>query len=278
MHQLLSQIEEAAAFIRRRWNGRPEVGIILGTGLDGLAAQIAAEAIVPFAEIPHFPRATALGHHGRVVCGTTEGLPVVATEGRYHLYEGYDPRQVTLPVRVMSALGATILIVSNASGGLNPGLRSGDVVILDDHINLMFRSPLIGLNDERLGPRFPDMSCPYDVQLVQLALRIAGQQDLPAHRGVYAGVTGPNYETRAEYRLLRRLGADVVGMSTVPEVLAAVHAGMRILGLSAVTNLCRPEGLGKTSGEEVVLAAQTAAPRMRRLVLGVLAELRSGGV
>ena len=193
--------------------------------------------------------------------------------GRFHCYEGYAYQQLTLPVRVMKQLGVDTLIVSNASGGVNPQYRSGDIMVLDDHINLMFGSPLIGINDDNLGPRFPDMCAPYDPELIERALEIARQHNFVAHRGVYCALTGPTYETRAEYRMLRTIGADVAGMSTVPEVLVAVHAGLRVLALSVVTNVCKPDTLTTTSGQEVVDVAQTAEPKMTAIVNGVIEDI-----
>jgi purine-nucleoside phosphorylase len=250
----------------------PRVGIILGSGLGGLAAAIEPVATVSYAEIPHFHTTTANGHAGQWITGYLSGVPCVAMQGRLHIYEGHSAARASFPVRVMRRLGVELLIVSNASGGLNPLYRSGDVMVVDDHINLMFRNPLIGANDEQLGPRFPDMSAPYDQRLIEDALRIARKHDFVAHRGVYAALTGPTYETRAEYRMLRELGADVVGMSTVPEVLVAVHAGMRVLALSAVTNVCRPDCLARTDHQEVVDIAEIAAPKMRRIVQEIVLQ------
>ena len=226
------------------------MGIILGTGLGSLAQEIATEAAIDYGLIPHFPRATAIGHAGQLVCGTLLGMPVLAMEGRFHVYEGYSYQQVTFPVRVMKALGAELLIVSNACGGMNPHYAAGDIVVIEDHINLMNGNPLIGANDDALGPRFPDMCAPYDRVLIQRALEIAPRENFIAHKGVYVAVTGPNLETRAEYRFLRTIGADVVGMSTVPEVLVAVHAGMQVLGLSIVTDLCLPDALRPANIDE----------------------------
>ena len=271
MRELARQIDEATAFVRQRWTGSARAGIILGTGLGGLATEIAAEATIDYAEIPHFPRSTAVGHTGQLVCGQLAGLSVVAMEGRFHAYEGYSYQQVTFPVRVMKALGADLLIASNACGGLNPQYRCGDVMVIEDHINLMSGNPLIGVNDDRLGPRFPDMCHPYDEQLVEHALEIARREDFAAHRGVYVAVTGPNLETRAEYRFLRLIGADVVGMSTVPEVLAAVHASMRVVGLSIVTDMCLPDALHPANIEQILAVAAQAEPKLRKIVLGILA-------
>ncbi|MBN2023370.1 MAG: purine-nucleoside phosphorylase [Pirellulales bacterium] len=273
MQEIAAQIEQAVKVIRGRWAGRPRVGIILGTGLGSVAGEIRAEATFDYADIPHFPHATAVGHAGQLVCGTLVGVPVAAMEGRFHAYEGYTYGQITFPVRVMRALGCDTLIVSNACGGMNPHLTCGDVVVIEDHINLMNGNPLIGVNDDRLGPRFPDMSCPYDPALIDRALAIARREDFSARKGVYVAVTGPNLETRAEYRFLRTIGADVVGMSTVPEVLVAVHAGMRVLGLSVVTDLCLPDALKPGDIAEILAVAAGAEPKLRKIVLGVLETL-----
>ncbi len=272
MHQLALHVTQAAAEIGRRWAGRPRVGIILGTGLGSLAAEIAAEAAIDYAAVPHFPRATAIGHAGQLVCGKLMGIPVVAMEGRFHVYEGYSFKQVTFPVRVMKALGAELLIVSNACGGMNPHHKAGDIVVIEDHINLMNGNPLVGENDDALGPRFPDMCAPYDRVLIERALEIARRENFVAHKGVYVAVTGPNLETRAEYRFLRAIGADVVGMSTVPEVIVAVHAGMQVLGLSIVTDLCLPDALRPAKIEDILATAAAAEPKLRKIVLGILAH------
>jgi purine-nucleoside phosphorylase len=272
MAELAARIEQAAAEIRRRWAGRPRVGIILGTGLGSLAEEITAEARIDYAAIPHFPRATAIGHAGQLVCGKLLGMTVVAMEGRFHAYEGYRFQEVTFPVRVMKALGAELLIVSNACGGMNPHYKAGDIVVIEDHINLMNGNPLIGANDDALGPRFPDMSAPYDRVLIDRALEIARRENFVAHRGVYVAVSGPNLETRAEYRFLRTIGADVVGMSTVPEVIVAVHAGMQVLGLSVVTDLCLPDALRPADIADILATAAAAEPKLRKIVLGILAH------
>jgi purine-nucleoside phosphorylase len=269
---LAGELREATQAIRKQWSGRPQVGIILGTGLGSLAGQIRTEVTLPYESIPHFPRSTTVGHAGQLVCGRLEGLAVVAMEGRFHAYEGYSHGQITFPVRVMKALGAGLLIVSNASGGLNPHYGLGDIVVIEDHINLTSGNPLIGWNDDALGPRFPDMSAPYDRVLIDRALEIARQENFAAHKGVYVAVTGPNLETRAEYRFLRGIGADVVGMSTVPEVLVAVHGGMRVLGLSIVTDLCLPDALKPADISAILATAAGAEPKLRKIVLGVLAR------
>jgi purine-nucleoside phosphorylase len=218
-----------------------------------------------------------VSHAGQLVCGTLEDVPVVAMEGRFHAYEGYTFQQITFPVRVMKALGAELLVVSNACGAVNPQYAQGDIMVIEDHINLMSGNPLIGPNDDSLGPRFPDMSRPYDPALIDRVLEIARRENFAAHKGVYVAVTGPNLETRAEYRFLRIIGADVVGMSTVPEVLVAVHAGMRVLGLSIVTDMCLPDALKPADIDEILATAVAAEPKLRKIVLGVLASERDAG-
>ncbi len=277
MLELYDHIEAAAAAIRARWSETPRAGIILGTGLGGLAEQIESPTAIDYEEIPHFPSSTAVSHRGRLVCGQLEGVPVVAMEGRVHQYEGYSLKKITLPVRVMKALGAETLIVTHAVGGMNPQYRSGDVMIIDDQINLMGDNPLVGVNDDRLGPRFPDMSAPYTPELCEVGLEIAQRENFVVHRGVMVAVTGPNLETRAEYRFLRMIGADVVGMSTVPEVIVAVHSGLRVFGLSVVTDMCLPDSLQPAVVEEIVAVANAAEPKLRALVLGVLAHEAARG-
>lgn len=270
MQELFGQIEAAAAAIRDKWGETPRAGIILGTGLGGVAEEIESPVAIEYPDIPHFPRSTATSHRGRLVCGKLAGAPVVAMEGRFHQYEGYPLKQITLPVRVMKALGAELLVVSQAVGGMNPHYRAGDVMIIDDHINLMGDNPLVGVNDDRLGPRFPDMCAPYTPELIDAGLEIARRENFVAHRGVTVAVTGPNLETRAEYRFLRTIGADVVGMSTVPEVIVAVHAGLRVFGLSVVTDMCLPDALQPASIENIIAVANAAGPKLRALVLGIL--------
>ena len=277
MQGLLEQIEQAVAAIRGHWRGTPKIGVILGTGLGSLAGHIHAEATLNYESIPHFPRSTAIGHTGQLVCGHLDGAAIVAMEGRFHAYEGYSFAQIAFPVRVMRALGADLLIVSNACGGMNPQYSQGDVMVIEDHINLMGGNPLIGVNDERLGPRFPDMIAPYDRKLIDRGAQIARRENFAAHKGVYVAVTGPNLETRAEYRFLRAIGADVVGMSTVPEVLVAVHGGMRVLGLSIVTDICLPDALRPANIEEILATAAAAEPKLRKIVLGIVKEETAGG-
>ncbi len=272
MLELYDQIQDAVAEIRRVWPGTPKAGIILGTGLGSLVDRIDVEATLDYESIPHFPRSTATSHRGRLVCGQLEGLPVVAMEGRFHQYEGYALKQITLPVRVMRALGADLLVLSNACGGMNPYYRCGDIMLIEDQINLMGDNPLIGINDDRLGPRFPDMSAPYDHELIERALQVARRENIRAHQGVFVAVTGPNLETRAEYRFLRMIGADVVGMSTVPETIVAVHCGMRVVGFSVITDMCLPDALEEADVEAIIRTAQEAEPKLTKLVTGVLAE------
>ncbi len=271
MLELHAQIEAAVAAIRKVWDGKPRAGIILGTGLGGLVKNIQVEASLEYEEIPNFPKSTATSHRGRLVCGTLNGLSVVAMEGRFHMYEGYPLKQITLPVRVMKALGADLLVVSNACGGMNPYYKSGDIMLIEDHINLMGDNPLIGINDDRLGPRFPDMCEPYCQKLVDRALAVARKENIVAHKGVFVAVAGPNLETRAEYRFLRMIGADVVGMSTVPEVIVAVHAGMRCVGFSIVTDMCLADCLEPADVPKIIATANAAEPNLCKLVMGVLA-------
>jgi purine-nucleoside phosphorylase len=273
MLDLFDKIQEAKTFLQSRWKGRPRFGIILGTGLGGLADDIQTEASFGYADIPHFPHSTVESHKGQLVCGKLAGQDVVAMQGRFHYYEGYPLQEITLPVRVMKALGCEVLIVSNACGGMNPQWNKTDIMVIEDHINLLGDNPLIGKNDDRLGERFPDMCHPYDPELIRLARRIALEEKIVAHQGVFVAVTGPCLETRAEYRFLRLIGADVVGMSTVPEVIVAAHCKLRVLGLSVITDTCLPDALEPVSLASVIAAANTAEPNLRRLVRRVVADL-----
>ncbi len=275
MLDLHDKIEDAVAEIRKQWDKTPHAGVILGTGLGSLVKEIEIEVAIDYGDIPHFPQSTAVSHAGRLVCGTLAGLPIVAMEGRMHMYEGYPLKMITLPVRVMKALGAELLVVSNACGGMNPNYRCGDIMVIEDHINLMGDNPLIGINDDRLGPRFPDMCEPYQQALVDRALSIARAEDIVAHKGVFVAVAGPNLETRAEYRFLRTIGADVVGMSTVPEVVVAVHCGLRVVWFSIITDMCLPDALKPANVEEIIAVANEAEPRLTTLVKGVLAAENS---
>lgn len=270
MLELYGQIQAACAAIRSRWNQVPRVGIILGTGLGGFSNEIEIEAEFDYEEIPHFLKSTATSHRGRLLCGQLCGIPVLAMEGRHHMYEGYPLQAVTLPVRVFKEMGAALLIASNAVGGLNPCYKCGDIMVIDDHINLMGDNPLIGINDDRLGPRFPDMSAPYDQKLGEHALEIARKENFAAHKGVFVAVSGPNLETRAEYRFLRQIGADAVGMSTIPEVIVAVHAGLRTVALSVITDMCLPDALQPANVEQIITIANAAEPKLRCMVKGLL--------
>src|SRR4051812_28045680 len=270
---LFDQIQEATAAIRAKWAGKPAVGIILGTGLGNLTEDIAAEAVFPNESIPHMPRSTVASHKGQLVCGNLEGKSVVAMEGRFHFYEGYSLQQVTFPVRVMKALGCDVLIASNACGGMNPQYAKGDLMIIEDHINLIGDNPLIGRNDDRLGIRFPDMCYPYDLELIALARKIALDEKIACHKGVFVAVSGPNLETRAEYRFLRGIGADVVGMSTVPEIIVAVHGKMKSLGFSVITDMCLADALEPTSHEEILEVAREAEKKLSKIVRRVIEQL-----
>jgi purine-nucleoside phosphorylase len=268
-----ARIEAASSVIRSRFPKTPDVAIILGTGLGRLAAEIKAEATIDYHEIPGFPLSTVESHDGRLLCGTLAGKTVVAMQGRFHRYEGYSLQQVTFPVRVLHALGARTLIVSNACGGLHPLWQAGDLMLIADHINLIGDSPLVGPNDEALGPRFPDLSNVYDQSLRALAREVAVATRVTLREGVYVAVAGPNLETRAEYRFLRAIGADVVGMSTVPEAIVAIHAGMRVLGLSIITDMCLPDALEPATVEQIIGVANRAEPQLTTLVRGVLERL-----
>jgi purine-nucleoside phosphorylase len=267
------RIGAAAQAIRQRFGKVPEVAIILGTGLGALAGQISTEVVIDYADIPNFPLSTVESHAGRLLCGTLGGRVVIAMQGRFHRYEGYSLQQVTFPVRVLRALGAGHLIVSNACGGMNPLWAPGDLMLIADHINLLGDNPLIGPNDDSLGPRFPDMSEPYDARLRELAREVALAKGVTLREGVYVAVPGPNLETRAEYRFLRQIGADVVGMSTVPEVIVAVHGGMKVLGISIITDACLPDALKPATVEEIIAVASGAEPHLTTLVQGVLEKL-----
>lgn len=270
---LKEQIETAVAFVRQRTTVTPHLAIILGSGLGALAGEIRADAVVPYAEIPGFPRTTVEGHAGNLIVGHLEGKPVVAMQGRAHYYEGYTLAEIVFPTRVMRALGAQVLLVSNAAGGINRQWHAGDLMIIADHINFMGSNPLMGSNDPDLGPRFPDMSQAYDPVLIARAERAALTEAIPVRRGVYVGVPGPSYETPAELRMLRGWGADAVGMSTVPEVIAARHMGMRVLGLTAITDMATGEQIATITHDEVIAVAKEVEPRFIRLVKRIVSEM-----
>jgi purine-nucleoside phosphorylase len=272
MLDLYDKIQDACRTIRGAFSDRPAVGIVLGTGLGDIVNEIDVVAALDYDQIPHFPISTATSHRGRLVCGQLAGVPVVAMEGRFHLYEGYSLKEITLPVRVFKELGAELMIVSNACGGLNPYFRAGDIMVIEDQINLMGDNPLIGINDDRLGPRFPDMCQPYDQQWIDRTIKIARDQGIGLHKGVFVAVAGPNLETRAEYRFLRMIGADVVGMSTVPETIVAVHCGLKTVGLSVITDMCLPDAMQPANVEEIIATANAAAPQLISVVRGIVSE------
>jgi purine-nucleoside phosphorylase len=270
---LYDRVQDAVEAVRRRSALAPDVGIILGTGLGGLAREISVETEVPYGDIPGFPLSTVETHAGKLLLGRLGGRTVVAMQGRFHRYEGYDLQQVTFPVRVLHALGARTLVVSNACGGMNPLWAPGDLVLLSDHINLLGDNPLVGPNDDRLGPRFPDMSAPYDPELRALARETALELGIVLREGVYVAVPGPNLETRAEYRMLRAIGADVVGMSTVPEVIVANHQAMRTLGISIITDQCLPDALEPAEIGRIIATATRAEPELTRLITTIVGRL-----
>jgi len=267
------RVTEAAAFVRTHTPLVPRLAIILGSGLGALADAVARDATLPYADIPHFPQSTAAGHAGNLVLGTLEGKPVVVMQGRVHFYEGYPLAQVIFPTRVMRELGAGTLLVSNAAGGLNREFAAGDLMLIADHINFMGSNPLIGPNEEAFGARFPDMARPYDPELIRLAERAALEERITLRRGVYIAVSGPSYETAAELRMLTRLGADAVGMSTVPEVIAARQMGMRVLGLTAITDMATGEVVESVTHEAVLAVARELEPRFVRLVRRIVREM-----
>lgn len=273
MAQTYDRIQEAVELVRTKYERSPAVGIILGTGLGKLAGSIEVEADIPYGEIPHFAEPTAESHAGRLIGGRLSGKDVVAMQGRFHFYEGYTMEQIVFPVRVMKFLGVKTLIVSNAAGGINPLFPPGTIMAITDHINLLGLNPLIGRNDERIGPRYPDMSEPYAGDLLALAGRIALGNGIALEKGVYAAMSGPCLETRAEYRMLKTIGADAIGMSTVPEVIAAVHAGLRVLGLSVITDACLPDCLEPVDISRIIAAAGKAEPKLVELIEKVVGEL-----
>ena len=270
---LSTQIQTTVAALKRRIKTPPAVALVLGTGLGDVASHVTSSVAIPYREIPHFPTSTAPSHHGQLVVGKCGGKTVAVMEGRCHVYEGWSLQDVTYPIRILRALGAKTLILSNASGGMNPLFDKGDLMLITDHINLMGVNPLIGPNDESLGPRFPDMSEPYDAKLLALARKIALEEKIALKEGVYIGVTGPNLETKAEYRFMRMIGADAVGMSTVPEVIVGVHAGFKILAISVITDRCLPDALVPLTVEEVIAIAQKAAPVLTKLILKTIERL-----
>ena len=273
MQELANQMKSAVRAVRKRWDQIPCAGLILGSGLGGLAEEIEVEQVIDYHDIPHFPQVTAMGHRGRLVCGKLADRPVVAFQGRFHMYEGHSPQQASLPVRLLQALGAETLLLTNAAGGVDPTLGVGDLMLIEDQINLLFRNPLVGINCDDLGPRFPDMSMPFDIRLQEMAMKIALQKNITLHRGIYMAMLGPSYETRAEYKMARTLGADAVGMSTVPEVIAARHANMRVLCISTITNVCSPDALTETTGQDVLKTAAAATGKIGKILHGLAQSL-----
>jgi len=273
IRELYDRVEEAAGYLRKETENRPRVGIILGTGLGGLAKEIDVETHVPYHEIPNFPTSTVETHAGELLFGSLQGKAVMAMRGRFHFYEGHSMEAITLPVRVMRSLGVETLLISNAAGGMNPLYEAGDLMLIDDHINLLGVNPLIGVNDGRLGPRFPDMSEPYSRELIRIAETAAREAKIPICKGVYVAVAGPNLETRAEYRFLRGIGADAVGMSTVPEVIVAAQSGLRVLAISVITDTCLPDALIPIDIEEIIRTAQQAEPNLTKLMKEVVKRI-----
>lgn len=273
MSNLMEKINETLEVIRQNVKDDYEIGIILGTGLGGLVKEINIDHEIDYGDLPHFPLSTVESHHGKLIFGMIGNKKVVAMQGRFHYYEGYTMQQITYPVRVMKFLGVKTLLVSNACGGMNPIYRRGDVMLMLDHINLLGDNPLIGPNDDKLGSRFPDMSEPYDLKLIELAEKVALENKIKVHKGVYVAVAGPNLETKAEYRFLRSAGADVVGMSTIPENIVANHMGMRVLGFSIITDECFPDALKPVNVEEIIAAAMEAEPKMTLIMKEVIKQL-----
>ena len=274
MSELISNINETLEVIRKFTAEKYPIGIILGTGLGGLVKEIKIQHEIKYDALPHFPISTVESHHGKLIFGKVNGKNVVAMQGRFHYYEGYTMQQITFPVRVMKFLGVETLLVSNACGGMNPLFRKGDVMIMVDHINMLGDNPLIGKNEDELGPRFPDMSEPYNLELIGLAENIALENKIKVQKGVYVAVAGPNLETRAEYRFLRATGADVVGMSTIPENIVANHMGMKVLGMSIVTDECFPDALKAVNVEEIIATAMLAEPKMTLIMKELIKRLK----
>lgn len=273
MTELRKHIQDAVELIRTRTSAESSIGIILGTGLGGLVSEIHDQTVIEYGDIPRFPLSTVESHKGRLIFGTLSGKHVVVMQGRFHYYEGYSLQQVTFPVRVMHALGVRTLLISNAAGGMNPHYRRGDIMLIADHINLIGDNPLIGPNDESLGPRFPDMSEPYSEELIVLAEQVALDERIHLRKGVFVAVAGPNLETRAEYRFLRTIGADAVGMSTVPENIVAIHMSMKVLGFSIITDECFPDALAPVDVPEIIRIANGAEPKLRTIMKGVISRL-----
>jgi purine-nucleoside phosphorylase len=273
MEQVRKRVDEAAAFIQSHLKIQPKIGLILGTGLGGIAKALGNANVIPYETIPHFPVSTVDSHQGQLVCGRWAKKLLLAMQGRFHLYEGYTPKEISFPLRVMKALGVDMLIISAAAGGLNPQFKPGDLMLITDHINLTGHNPLRGPNLDDWGPRFPDMAEPYNRRLRELAVSTALSERLPLERGVYVGVLGPSLETAAETRFLRAIGADAVGMSVIMEVITAVHCGMEVMGVAVVTNVNLPDCYQPAVLEEIVATAEQAGPKLMRLIAKVLEAL-----
>jgi purine-nucleoside phosphorylase len=269
----IQEAEQAAAFLNSTLKEIPRIALILGTGLGDTAAAFEMSTGINYAQIPHFPLSTVESHHGRLIAGRWAGRPVAVLQGRFHLYEGYTGREVTFPVRVLQALGVGTIIITNASGGLNPSFKAGDIMVIRDHINLTGDNPLVGPNEDGWGPRFPGMTQAYTPELADRALRLGRQCGLGLQSGTYAGLKGPSLETAAEMRFLRTIGADAVGFSTVMETIAAVHAGMKVIGLSTITNMCLPDALTDTDVAEIIATAESAAPQLATLITALLESM-----
>lgn len=273
MQKQRALVKETVAFLENKIEVQPQIGIVLGTGLGGLADKIEAAAVIPYEEIPHFPASSVTSHMGRLIFGSLGGKKVMALQGRFHLYEGYEPKDITFPIRVMVAMGIETLLISNAAGGLDLSFQAGDLMLISDHINLTGQNPLRGDNFEEWGPRFPDMTAPYSQGLIDLAQKAAQDLGIKTHKGVYVGVPGPSMETAAETRFLRMIGADAVGMSTIPEVIVAVHAGLMVLGVSVITNVNDPDDYQPAPLEQVIATAKGAEPLLVKLVEEILRRM-----
>jgi len=273
MLEIRKQLEETIPFLKDKTSIKPRAGLILGTGMGKVAEVIDPEIVIPYQEIPHFATSTVESHDGKLIFGTLNGVPVMAMKGRFHYYEGYDMQTITYPVRCMKAMGVETMLVSNAAGGLNPLFKPGDIMMIVDHINLMGDNPLRGVNDDQLGIRFPDMSKAYHPEYRDIVEKVALKIDQRLMQGVFVGLMGPNLETAAEYRFLRGIGADTVGMSTVPEVIVAIHSGLKVVGFSIVTDMCLPDALEPATMEKILAVADSADSKMAKLVSEVLPEL-----
>lgn len=271
--ELKLKIDETLNIIRNHTNATPEIGIVLGTGLGELAREIRQETLIPYQELPHFPLSTVEFHSGELIFGELSGKSIVAMKGRFHYYEGYSMQEITYPIRVMNGLGVKKLVISNACGSMNPYIRKGDIMLIDDHINLLGNNPLIGINDDTFGPRFVDMSEPYSKRLIELAEKIALENNIKIAKGVYAAMSGPSLETRAEYRFMRAIGADVVGMSTVPENIVARQMNMEVLGVSIITDECYPDALKPANINDIIKAAMLAEPNLNKLIKEFVARI-----